>query len=309
MIGPVAGTTTLVTVDFHEGGSAQPAAGFEEPGALARRAVIPAEGEGVYPGDGAQAACARTFAMRLTVVGCGDAFGSGGRLQTCYHVEAAGTRFLIDCGATALIGLDRVGIDPNAIPTIFVSHLHGDHFGGLVWWLIHAQHVAKRAVPLTVVGPVGVEARFKAAAEALFPGSTGVPRRYDLTFLELERERPLDVGPVQVTPFEVKHPSGAPSYALRFEVEGKVLSFTGDSEWVESLVPAGRGADLYIMECYWFEGEPRFHTSWSTIQANLDRIGAKRVLLTHMAAPMLARRGEVADPRVVLAEDGLVLDL
>ena len=65
------------------------------------------------------------------------------------------------------------------------------------------------------------------------------------------------MGAVRVTPFEVKHPSGAPPYALRFEIEGKVLSFTGDTEWVERLVPAGRGADLYIMECYQFEGEPR----------------------------------------------------
>ena len=102
---------------------------------------------------------------------------------------------------------------------------------------------------------------------------------------------------------------GAPSYALRLEVGGKVVAFTGDSEWVESLVEAGRSADLYIMECYQFEGEPRFHTSWKTIQAQLDRIGAKRTLLTHMAEPMLARRSEVQDPRVVLAEDGLVLDV
>jgi ribonuclease BN (tRNA processing enzyme) len=114
---------------------------------------------------------------------------------------------------------------------------------------------------------------------------------------------------VRVTPFEVRHPSGAPPYALRFEAEGKVLSFTGDSEWVESLVPAGRGADLYIMECYQFEGEPRFHMSWKTIQAQLDRIGAKRVLLTHMADGMLARRSEVNDLRVLFAEDGLVLEV
>ena len=85
--------------------------------------------------------------MKLTVLGCGDAFGSGGRLQTCYHVETAATRFLIDCGATALIGFNRFGLDPNAVETIFISHLHGDHFAGLVWWLIHAQHVAKRTRP------------------------------------------------------------------------------------------------------------------------------------------------------------------
>lgn len=247
--------------------------------------------------------------MRLTVVGCGDAFGSGGRLQTCYHVEAARTRFLIDCGATTLIGLSRLGIDPNTIPTIFISHLHGDHFAGLVWWLVHAQHVVKRTVPLTVVGPEGIEARFTVAAEALFSGSTGVQRRYDLGFVELAKETPTDVDQVRVTPFEAKHPSGAPSYALRFEVDSKVLSFSGDSEWVDSLVPAGQGADLYIIECYQFDGAPRFHLSWKTIEAHLGRIGAKRIMLTHMAEPMLARRGEVTDPRVVLAEDGLVLDI
>src|SRR6185295_4466336 len=133
--------------------------------------------------------------MKLTVLGCGDAFGSGGRLQTCYHVETAAGRFLIDCGATALIGLSRAGIDPNSIPVVFISHLHGDHYAGLVWWLIHAQHVAKRTVPLTVVGPEGVEARFRITAEALFPGSSGVQRKYELTFLEYPPEQPLDVGP------------------------------------------------------------------------------------------------------------------
>jgi ribonuclease BN (tRNA processing enzyme) len=247
--------------------------------------------------------------MKLTVVGCGDAFGSGGRLQTCYHVETQGTRFLIDCGATAMIGLNRLGIDPNTIPAIFISHLHGDHYAGLVWWLVHAQHVGKRTSPLTVVGPPGIEARFATAAEALFPGSMGIKRRYDLKFVELAKETPADVGQVRVTPFEVSHPSGAPSYALRFEADGQVLSFSGDSEWVDSLVAAGRGADLYIIECYQFDGSPRFHLCWKTIAAQLDRIGARRVMLTHMAEPMLARRGEVADPRVVLAEDGLVIDI
>jgi ribonuclease BN (tRNA processing enzyme) len=247
--------------------------------------------------------------MKLTVVGCGDAFGSGGRLQTCYHIATSGTCFLIDCGATALIGLNRLGIDANSVATIFISHLHGDHYPGLVWWLIHAQHVVNRTQPLTVAGPAGIEARFEAAAEALFPGSWREQRRYELKFIEFAREVPLDVGAVRVTPFEVQHPSGAPPYALRFEANGKVLSFTGDSEWVDSLIPAGRGADLYIMECYQFDGEPRFHMSWKTIQAQLDRIGAKRILLTHMAEPMLARRAEVKDPRVLLAEDGLVMDV
>jgi ribonuclease BN (tRNA processing enzyme) len=247
--------------------------------------------------------------MKLTVVGCGDAFGSGGRLQTAYQVDWTGGRFLIDCGATILIGLNRLKLDPNAIATIFISHLHGDHFAGLVWWLIHAQHVGRRTAPLSVIGPPGLAGRFVSAAEALFPGSSHVPRRYDLNFVELLSEAPLEVGGIRVTAFAVNHPSGAPSYALRFELDGKVIAFSGDSEWVENLVPAGRNADLYIMECYHFDGAPRFHMSWSKITAELDRIGAKRVMLTHMADAMLARRDDISDPRVVLAHDGLSLEI
>lgn len=247
--------------------------------------------------------------MKLTVVGCGDAFGSGGRLQTAYQVDWTGGRFLIDCGATILIGLNRLKLDPNAIATIFISHLHGDHFAGLVWWLIHAQHVGRRTGPLSVIGPPGLAGRFVNAAEALFPGSSNLPRRYELNFVELLGEAPLEVDGIRVTAFAVNHPSGAPSYALRFELDGKVIAFSGDSEWVENLVPAGRNADLYIMECYHFDGAPRFHMSWSKITAELDRIGAKRVMLTHMADAMLARRDDISDHRVVLAHDGLSLEI
>lgn len=247
--------------------------------------------------------------MKLTVVGCGDAFGSGGRLQTCYHVEAAGHCFLIDCGATAIIGLNRLGLDPNAVETIFISHLHGDHFSGLVWWLLHAQHVARRTAPLTITGPVGVKARFEAAAEALFPRSTTVQRRFEMTFLEYQEGVSLEVGPVRVTPFEVSHPSGAPPYALRFEVDGRTLSFSGDTEWVENLISAGKDADLYITECYGFDSDVRYHMSWRTIEKNLPRIGAKRVLLTHMSAPMLANRHVITAPGLICAEDGLVIEI
>jgi len=247
--------------------------------------------------------------MKLTVVGCGDAFGSGGRMQTCYHVDAGNQRFLIDCGATAIIGLNRLGLDPNAIETIFISHLHGDHFGGLVWWLLHAQHVSRRTAPLTVTGPAGIEARFTAAAEALFPASTVMARRFELRFVEYRKETPLDIGAVRVTPFEVSHPSGAPPYALRFETGGKILAFTGDTEWVESLVPAGQGADLYIMECYGFDADVRYHMSWRTIERELPRIGAARVLLTHMNASMLANRHAVTTPGVACAHDGMVIDI
>lgn len=247
--------------------------------------------------------------MRLTVVGSGDAFGSGGRLQTCYHVALPGEEVLIDCGATAVIGMQRLGLDPDRVSTIFISHLHGDHFAGLVWWLLYAHYVTKRTAPLTITGPTGIAQRFATAAEALFPGSSKIGRRFDMRFLEYADATPITVGSVRVTPYEVVHPSGAPPYALRLESGGKTLSFSGDTEWVESLLPTAKGADLFIAECFGFDVKVGYHMTWRNIETNLDRLGAKRVMLTHMSAEMLAQRAQVRDPRVLLAEDGMTLDI
>lgn len=247
--------------------------------------------------------------MKLTIIGCSDAFGSGGRLQTSFHAAYDGGEFLIDCGATTLLGLEREGLHPNRIGAIFITHLHGDHFSGLVWWLIHALHMGKRTAPLTITGPAGIEARFTAAAEALFPGSTQTRRPFVMSFLEYAEGTPLQVNGVTVTPFEVSHPSGAPPYALRIEAGGRTVSFSGDTEWVDSLVPAAKGADLFIAECFAFETPARYHMSWQIIRENLPRIDAKRILLTHMGPDMLANLGAVDDPRVSLARDGLILNL
>ena len=247
--------------------------------------------------------------MRLTVVGSGDAFGSGGRLQTSYHVSRAAGDFLIDCGATTLIGMQKLGLDPDRVDTIFITHLHGDHFAGLVWWLLHAHYVTGRTGPLTIVGPAGIAQRFAAAAEALFPNSTQIDRRFEMTFREHAAEVPATFGGVTVTPFEVEHPSGATPYALRFECADKVIAFSGDTRWVDSLLAAANGADLFIAECFGYLAPTGHHMCWRDIETNLDRLAAKRIMLTHMGPDMLANRAQVHDPRVLLAEDGLSLAL
>ena len=247
--------------------------------------------------------------MRLTIIGCGDAFGAGGRLQTSFYVCSRPSTFLIDCGASSLIGMRRLGLQPNDIDTVFVTHLHGDHFGGLPWLLVDAQYVSKRTRPLVVTGPQGIEARFVTAAEALYPGLTTGERGFELKFLEYEERKPLAVGGVTVVPFEVQHPSGAPPYALRFALDGKVIAFTGDTGWVDTLYAVAQGADLFISECFQYDVRIPIHLDYATIDANYAKLGAKRVLLTHMGEAMLSEAGKVDASRYLIAHDGMTLDL
>ena len=241
--------------------------------------------------------------MEVTVLGCGDAFGSGGRFNTCFHVGASSTRFLIDCGTSALIAMRRFGVDPGGIDTMFLTHLHGDHFGGLPFLILDAQLTSRRRAPLTVVGPRGLGARLTALMEAMFPGSSSAKRKFELRVIEMEAGEPVEVNGVGVTAFEVRHPSGSPSHALRFALGGKVIAYTGDTEWVETLVPAGRGADLLIAEAYTFDQSVRNHLDFMTLSRHLPEIGARSVLLTHMSTDMLGRRVEGCE----MAEDGQVI--
>lgn len=108
--------------------------------------------------------------VQVQFVGSGDAFGSGGRWQTCIRLAASGKTLLMDCGATSLVALKTQRIDPNTIDAVVVTHLHGDHFGGLPFLILDGQF-SRRTTPLVVAGPPGTGARLAAARETLFPGS------------------------------------------------------------------------------------------------------------------------------------------
>jgi ribonuclease BN (tRNA processing enzyme) len=55
--------------------------------------------------------------MRLQFLGCGDAFGSGGRFNTCFHLTTGLTQFLVDCGASSMIAIwrRRIPIEANRL--------------------------------------------------------------------------------------------------------------------------------------------------------------------------------------------------
>jgi ribonuclease BN (tRNA processing enzyme) len=143
----------------------------------------------------------------------------------------------------------------------------------------------------------------------LFPGVATLKRAFTVQYTEMTPQAATEIGGWVVHVYDVDHPSGAPSHALRLEGYGKVFAFTGDSQWCEAVVTAGRNADLYLMECYRFAGQPFMHLSWENILGSLDRIGARRVLLTHMSADMLAQQGAIHDPRITFADDGLVVTI
>jgi ribonuclease BN (tRNA processing enzyme) len=244
--------------------------------------------------------------MQVRFVGCGDAFGSGGRFNTCFHVSSENVNFLIDCGASSLPALKQQGIARDDINLVLITHFHGDHFAGLPFLLLDAQF-ARRTRPLVIAGPDGIETRLTQAMEVMFEHSSKTEQRFDLSVVVLKPDETRAFGAVNVTPFPVVHgASGGPFLAYRIEAEGRVVAYSADTEWTETLIPAARDADLFIAEAYYHDRIVKNHLSLKTLEAHLPEIKPKRLILTHMSDDMLARLDTL---RYTAASDGMVVEL
>ena len=244
--------------------------------------------------------------MQVQFVGCGDALGSGGRFNTCFHITGERVNFLIDCGASSLPALQRQAIARDAIDLVLITHFHGDHFGGLPFLLLDAQFT-RRTRPLVIAGPEGIETRLTQVMEALFENSSKTRQRFDLSVVVLKPEETRTFGAVNVTPSPVVHgESGGPFLAYRVEAEGRVIAYSADTEWTETLIPAARDADLFIAEAYYYDKVVKNHLSLKTLEAHLPEIKPKRLVLTHMSDDMLRRLDTLG---YTTASDGMIVEL
>ena len=245
-------------------------------------------------------------AITVTFAGSGDAFGSGGRYQACIHLRGPGSGpVLLDCGATSLSALKRLGLDPGEIVTVFISHLHGDHFGGLPFLILDGQF-SRRTRPLAIAGPPGTARRLAEAMECLFPGSSTTPRRFSVEVTELSPGTPSTACGIGVTAWEGDHPSGAPALLLRLDMAGKTIAYTGDTAWTDALPDAAADADLLIAEAYYWDKNLPYHLRHADLDARRDRLTARRIIITHMSADMLSHQNEAS---FELAHDGLTINL
>jgi ribonuclease BN (tRNA processing enzyme) len=109
---------------------------------------------------------------------------------------------------------------------------------------------------------------------------------------------------VRAAAWAADHPSGAPALCLRLAVAGKVIRYTGDTAWTDSLPQVAAEADLLIAEAYYRDKPIPYHLRLADPQAHRAELDSRRIILTYLSADMLAAPGQHG---YQIASDGLSL--
>lgn len=243
--------------------------------------------------------------MKLTVLGCGDAFASSGRFNTSFLLEQGDKKILVDCGASTLIRLKQLGISVLEINTIIISHFHGDHFGGLPFFVLSSQIEHQRKGGFTIIGPQGIKEKVYQLQEGLYPGTTGILDGLGVQFVEFHDSEWINHEDLSIYARKVTHAPPSNPHGVKIKWADKTFSFSGDTEWNDSLIDLAKDSDAFVIECNNYQLDSPGHLSYRNILERCKDFTARKLLLSHMGTEVI----DAKDIVFTRLEDGMVLDL
>lgn len=188
-----------------------------------------------------------------------------GRNEPANLLVRKGAAHLVDAGDGAMTALADAGVDYPELRTIWISHIHFDHIGGL-YGVLGLRLQTRTTRPLTIYGPPGIKvivaglvAAMRPSARSGFgiPGEVPIDPAANITVVELD-----DGAVVQCDDFTVRvaanshysFPAGSEnerlfrSLSYRFDLPGRSIVYTGDTGPSDKVTALAKGATMLVTE-------------------------------------------------------------
>jgi ribonuclease BN (tRNA processing enzyme) len=219
--------------------------------------------------------------VELVFLGVGEAFDE--RLPNTsvllrYEAKSAPLALLMDCGFTVPPRFWREVPDPEALTGIWISHFHGDHTFGLPALLVRFLEEGRKR-PLTILGQKGVESSVLACLDVAYPGFHKLID-FPIHFVEVEPEQKIDLLGLVFETAESDHSQR--DLAVRVELEGGSIFYSGDGEPTQETAALARGTSLIIHEAFRMDAAVRGH---GTVKGSIEMAracGAAHLALVHI---------------------------
>ncbi len=233
-----------------------------------------------------------------------------GSASSCYLVESANTRVILDCGSGSLGSLQRYA-DPLQLDAVVVSHFHPDHVFDLVPLRYMCAFLPGRARPMDLYVHPGGSSSLRRLAAAT--ATSDEAHFFDRAFVTREYApgRQLSIGDLLFDFAQTVH--YIEGYAVRVRFEGVCVAYSADTAPAESVVELARDADVFVCECALgargADRRPRGHCNAVEAGRMASRAGVKFLLLTHYSAhpspeEFRAAAAEVYGGPIAVAEEG-----
>lgn len=227
--------------------------------------------------------------------------GSGTCVSSLYHafdfrnpsghlLQFNGVNILLDCGEGMRAQMEKIKFDYFDLNYIFITHFHPDHFNldSLIQSIYVRARKSETKKSLIAYGPKNIEEKFEMSWDSKHTKNAyrrSLLNILDLQFVEYENEHEIDISKnVKVISYKVSH-GEMDAYGLRFLLDDKVVSYSGDSGVCDGLEKAAQNADIFLCEAAINlednENNTSAHLTYSLAGDIAKKSNVKKLVLVH----------------------------
>lgn len=235
--------------------------------------------------------------MKLTILGSGTCVPSKRRAPSGYLLDTGMENILLDGGSGTLSQIAKTGINYSSIATIMYTHFHVDHTAELLPLLFARKNdpSPSTADKLTIYGPEGMLEYMLRLDQ--FAGSWVYTDNDKITVKEMKANDEVVLGDCTISCHSTYHQANSIGYRF-VQNSGKIISYTGDTDTGDRLLPLLQNADIALVECSFPDNSKiKGHLTPSELAGIAKSANVKRLLLTHLYPVM-----DTIDPLPIIKE-------